>query len=111
MEMNMDSKEQQALLARIAELEKQVADSKNRKTPEITFHVSESTGVIMVRGLGRFPLCSYFAQWTRFLAVLDKFRVFLEQVKPFVPNAKGELVDKAKLAQLPAGIVVTPKEA
>jgi hypothetical protein len=95
------------LLARIAELEAE-KQSKQR-TPELTFHVSEATGVIMVRGLGRFPLCSYFGQWTRFVAVIDKFRAFLEQVKPYVPQSKDESVDKAKLAKLPAGVVVTPK--
>jgi hypothetical protein len=95
------------LMARIAELE--AAANAKQRTPEISFHVSEATGVIMTRGLGRFPVCLYFAQWTRFLAVIDKFRAFLEQVKPYVPQSKDETVDKAKLAQLPAGIVVTPK--
>jgi hypothetical protein len=105
--VNGQSKEYNELLAKYNAL-KAAADAKSNK--QITFHVSDATGVIMIRGLGRFPLSMYFGQWTRFISVYDKFRAFLEQVKEYVPQSKEEGVDLAKLAKLPAGIVVTPAE-
>lgn len=65
------------LMARIAELEKQVG---GRKRGEINFRVSEKGGV-SVYGLGRFPVTLYYEQWVRLLDSADSLRAFLEQNK------------------------------
>ena len=65
------------LLARVAELEKQVA---TKKTGTIGFKVSEKGGV-SVYGLGRFPVTLYYEQWTRLLDAGEDLRAFLEANK------------------------------
>jgi hypothetical protein len=65
------------LLARIAELEKQVAARKARK---LEFKVSEKGGV-SVYGLGRFPVTLYAEQWEKLLNDADELRTFVEQEK------------------------------
>jgi hypothetical protein len=65
------------LMARIAELEKQVG---GRKRGEIEFKVSEKGGV-SVYGLGRFPVTLYYEQWVRLLDSAESLREFLEQNK------------------------------
>lgn len=65
------------LMARIAELEKQVG---GRNRGEINFRVSEKGGV-SVYGLGRFPVTLYYEQWVRLLDSADSLRAFLEQNK------------------------------
>jgi hypothetical protein len=65
------------LMARIAELEKQVV---TKKTGRLEFRVSEKGGV-SVYGLGRFPVTLYYEQWQRLLGAGDELRNFLEENK------------------------------
>jgi hypothetical protein len=65
------------LLARIAELEKQVV---SKKTGRMEFKVSEKGGV-SVYGLGRFPVTLYYEQWQRLLAAASDLQKFLEENK------------------------------
>jgi hypothetical protein len=65
------------LMARIAELEKQVG---NKRTGRLEFKVSEKGGV-SVYGLGRFPVTLYYEQWHRLLGTADDLRKFLEDNK------------------------------
>jgi hypothetical protein len=65
------------LLARIAELEKQVG---SKKTGRLEFKVSEKGGV-SVYGLGRFPVTLYYEQWQRLLTAADDLRRFLDENK------------------------------
>jgi len=73
--MSEPSKEE--LLARIAELEKQVGP---RKKGSLEFRVGEKGGV-SVYGLGRFPVTLYYEQWVRLLDSADALRAFLEENK------------------------------
>jgi hypothetical protein len=65
------------LMARIAELEKQVTTKRSAK---IEFKVSEKGGV-SVYGLGRFPVTLYYEQWVRLLDSAEALRSFLEENK------------------------------
>jgi len=65
------------LLARVAELEKQV---ETKKTGKLEFRVSEKGGV-SVYGLGRFPVTLYYEQWVRLLDSADALRAFVEENK------------------------------
>ena len=65
------------LLARVAELEKQVAA---KKAGKLEFKVSEKGGV-SVYGLGRFPTTLYYEQWTKLLDAGEDLRAFLEANK------------------------------
>ena len=65
------------LMARIAELEKQVV---TKKTGRLEFRVSEKGGV-SVYGLGRFPVTLYYEQWQRLLGAGEDLRGFLEENK------------------------------
>jgi hypothetical protein len=65
------------LLARIAELEKQVG---SKKTGRLEFRVGEKGGV-SVYGLGRFPVTLYYEQWQRLLGAADDLQAFLEENK------------------------------
>jgi len=65
------------LLARIAELEKQL---QTRKPGGLEFKVSDK-GAVSVYGLGRFPVTLYYEQWTRLLEHADELRAFLENNK------------------------------
>ena len=65
------------LMARIAELEKQVG---SRRSGRMDFKVSEKGGV-SVYGLGRFPVTLYYEQWVRLLDSADALRAFLEENK------------------------------
>jgi hypothetical protein len=73
--MTEPSKEE--LLARIAELEKQVG---SKKQGSLEFKVGEKGGV-SVYGLGRFPVTLYYEQWVRLLDSADGLRTFLEENK------------------------------
>jgi hypothetical protein len=73
--MTEPSKEE--LLARIAELEKQVG---SKKQGSLKFKVGEKGGV-SVYGLGRFPVTLYYEQWVRLLDSGDGLRAFLEENK------------------------------
>jgi hypothetical protein len=65
------------LMARIAELEKQVGA---KKAGKLEFKVSEKGGV-SVYGLGRFPTTLYYEQWSRLLDAGEDLRAFLEANK------------------------------
>jgi hypothetical protein len=65
------------LMARIAELEKQVG---SKKSGRLEFRVSEKGGV-SVYGLGRFPVTLYYEQWQRLLGASDELHAFLEENK------------------------------
>jgi len=65
------------LIARIAELEKQVV---SKRSGRMDFKVSEKGGV-SVYGLGRFPVTLYYEQWIRLLDSADALRAFLEENK------------------------------
>ena len=65
------------LIARIAELEKQVG---SKRTGRLEFKVSEKGGV-SVYGLGRFPVTLYYEQWHRLLGAADELSNFLEDNK------------------------------
>lgn len=71
----MSDQTKEELLARIAELEKQV-DTKAR----LEFRIGEKGGV-SVYGLGRFPVTLYYEQWLRLLDRADTLRTFLEENK------------------------------
>jgi len=65
------------LLARIAELEKQVGA---KRAGNLEFKVSEK-GAVSVYGLGRFPTTLYAEQWEKLLDVAGELRAFIEQEK------------------------------
>ena len=65
------------LIARIADLEKQVGGKKSGK---LEFKVGEKGGV-SVYGLGRFPVTLYYEQWIRLLDAAEDLRAFLESNK------------------------------
>jgi hypothetical protein len=65
------------LLARIADLEKQVG---SKRPGKLEFRVSEK-GAVSVYGLGRFPVTLYQEQWAKLLDTTDELRAFIEQNK------------------------------
>ena len=73
----MSEPTREELLARVAELEKQV---ETKKTGKLEFRVSEKGGV-SVYGLGRFPVTLYYEQWVRLLDSTDTLRAFVEENK------------------------------
>jgi hypothetical protein len=86
--MTEPSKEE--LMARIAELEKQVG---SKKQGSLEFKVSEK-GSVSVYGLGRFPVTLYYDQWVRLLDSADGLRTFLEE-------NKSKLIEKQSVNQKP----------
>jgi hypothetical protein len=74
------------LIARIAELEKQVG---TKKSGRLEFRVSEKGGV-SVYGLGRFPVTLYYEQWQRLLGASQELQVFLEENKSKLKLKSGE---------------------
>jgi len=68
---------QEELLARIAELEKQVG---SKRTGKLEFKVGEKGGV-SVYGLGRFPVTLYYEQWLKLLDTAEELKAFLETNK------------------------------
>jgi hypothetical protein len=73
----MPEESREELLARIADLERQVG---GRKKGALEFRVGEKGGV-SVYGLGRFPVTLYYEQWIRLLDAADSLRAFLEENK------------------------------
>jgi hypothetical protein len=73
----MAEQTKEELMARIAELEKQV---ETKKSGRLEFRVSEK-GAVSVYGLGRFPVTLYYEQWIKLLDVGDGLRTFLEENK------------------------------
>jgi hypothetical protein len=73
----MTDASKEELIARIAELEKQVG---SKRTGRLEFRVSEKGGV-SVYGLGRFPVTLYYEQWQRLLGAGDDLKTFLEENK------------------------------
>ena len=74
------------LIARIAELEKQMG---SKKSGRLEFKVGEKGGV-SVYGLGRFPVTLYYEQWQRLLGAADELRLFLEENKSKLKLKSGE---------------------
>jgi hypothetical protein len=68
---------QEELLAKIAELEKQVG---SKRTGKLEFRVGEKGGV-SVYGLGRFPVTLYYEQWLKLLDTAEDLKAFLESNK------------------------------
>jgi len=68
---------QDELLAKIAELEKQVGTKRSGK---LEFKVGEKGGM-SVYGLGRFPVTLYYEQWIRLLDAAEDLRGFMESNK------------------------------
>jgi hypothetical protein len=73
----MPEETREELLARIADLERQVG---GRKRGALEFRVGEKGGV-SVYGLGRFPVTLYYEQWVRLLDAAQSLRAFLEENK------------------------------
>jgi hypothetical protein len=73
----MPEETREELLARIADLERQVG---GRKRGALEFRVGEKGGV-SVYGLGRFPVTLYYEQWVRLLDAAENLRAFLEENK------------------------------
>ena len=65
------------LMARIAQLEKQLG---TKQSGNLEFKVGEKGGV-SVYGLGRFPVTLYYEQWNKLLDAADDLRAFLEANK------------------------------
>ena len=65
------------LMARIAELEKQVG---SKRTGKLEFKVGEKGGV-SVYGLGRFPVTLYYEQWLKLLETAEDLKAFMESNK------------------------------
>ena len=74
------------LMARIAELEKQMG---SKRSGRLEFKVGEKGGV-SVYGLGRFPVTLYYEQWQRLLGAADELRLFLEENKGKLKLKSGE---------------------
>jgi hypothetical protein len=72
------SNQNEALLARIADLEAQVAKSKTAKA--LTLKVSPK-GAVSLYGMGRFPVTLYASQWEQVLSEAEKIKSFLEKNK------------------------------
>ena len=68
---------QEELLAKIAELEKQVG---SKRTGKLEFRVGEKGGV-SVYGLGRFPVTLYYEQWLKLLDTAEDLKAFMESNK------------------------------
>jgi hypothetical protein len=68
---------QDELLAKIAELEKQVGTKRSGK---LEFKVGEKGG-ISVYGLGRFPVTLYYEQWIKLLDAAQDLKAFMESNK------------------------------
>ena len=73
----MAEQTQQELLARIAELEKQVGTKRSGK---LEFKVGEKGG-ISVYGLGRFPVTLYYEQWNKLFDAAEDLKAFMEANK------------------------------
>jgi hypothetical protein len=73
----MSEPTKEELMARIADLEKQVT---SKKSGRMEFKVSEKGGV-SVYGLGRFPVTLYYEQWQRLLGAASELGTFLEANK------------------------------
>ena len=73
--MSDPSKEE--LMARIAELEKQV---ESKHSGKLEFRVGDKGGV-SVYGLGRFPVTLYYEQWMKLLDATEDLKAFMETNK------------------------------
>ena len=65
------------LMAKIAQLEKQLGSKQSGK---LEFKVGDKGGV-SVYGLGRFPVTLYYEQWNKLLDATEDLRAFLEANK------------------------------
>jgi hypothetical protein len=74
---SMAEQTNEELLARIAELEKQVG---SKRTGKLEFRVGEKGGV-SVYGLGRFPVTLYYEQWMKLFDAAEDLKAFMESNK------------------------------
>ena len=65
------------LMAKIAQLEKQLG---SKQSVKLEFRVGDKGGV-SVYGLGRFPVTLYYEQWNKLLDAAEDLRAFLEANK------------------------------
>jgi vancomycin resistance protein YoaR len=79
---NGKASDNDALLAKIAELEAKLAAKANAK---ISLKVSEK-GTVSAYGLGRFPVSLYRGQWERLLAEKDNILAFIEEHAAELPT-------------------------
>lgn len=80
------------LIAKIAQMEKDIAEQKAASMAALKLKVSEKGGV-SVYGLGRFPVTLYGSQWNRLLDSADTIRKFLVDNKEKLA-VKGESTEK-----------------
>ena len=73
----MSEPTKEELMARIAELEKQVGA---KKGGDLDFRVGAKGGV-SVYGLGRFPVTLYYEQWIKLLNAVPDLKAFIEENK------------------------------
>jgi hypothetical protein len=73
----MAEQSKEDLMARIAELEKQL---ESKESGKLEFKVGDKGGV-SVYGLGRFPVTLYYEQWIKLLDATEELRAFLEANK------------------------------
>ena len=82
LQRNGKASDNDALLAKIAELEAKLAAKNNAK---ISLKVSEK-GTVSAYGLGRFPVSLYRGQWERLLAEKDNILAFIEEHAAELPT-------------------------
>jgi len=75
--MSQEEPSKEELMARVAELEKQLH---TRRGGALQFKVSEK-GAVSVYGLGRFPVTLYYEQWNRLLGAANDIKAFMEENK------------------------------
>lgn len=75
-----------ALLARIAELEAQVAKTPAKKA--LSLKVSQK-GAVSLYGMGRFPVTLYKSQWEQLLNESENIRTFLNEKDALLAKKEG----------------------
>jgi len=73
--MEMTQEQIAAMMARLAQLEKQVA---NKNAKGTSLKIGEKGGVSYY-GVGRYPVSLYYEQWITLLNDADKIRAFVEE--------------------------------
>jgi hypothetical protein len=79
--------ENSELLARIQQLEAQLAAAKANGQRRVTMKVSEK-GALSVYGLGKFPVSLYASTWETLLGMAD-------EIKAFIAANEGKLTRKS----------------
>jgi hypothetical protein len=95
------------LLARISELEAKVAA---KGTRDLTFHISEKTGAIVIRGWGKFPLTMYGGQFDRLDAKFNELKAFREKYSANLAVKDADYDAAKSLAGVPESLIIRVKE-